>query len=372
MYRAVKRKRVIIVFPTSRIAHVEKMSGIFRFLREAGNWELEMKWPSVTREDLEAADGIIMTGDVSAETVAAVADSSLPAAFIAVQCKNRKTNIALVETNGYEIGARTAECLLRTGRYSEFIYLHPTHTTFFTEQCERAFRKIVEKNGFSCQTFCGKIPDIQDIGRHVAVFAANDYLAASVLSKCRTEGLSVPNDIAVVGFSNDEVFCENYDPPISSVEPDFEQQGYLAAKALARMMSARKPLARIVHSVGVRHIVHRASTPPPSAGDALVRRAMEYIRRHATEPIAVQDVVRHLKVSRRLAELRFKELRGDTILGSIMSHRLQATKAALRTSSESIASICRRCGWKSENHPKKLFQRTFGMSMRDWRKVQQA
>ena len=368
MYRAVKRKRVIIVFPTSRIAHVEKMSGIFRFLREAGNWELEMKWPSVTREDLEAADGIIMTGDVSAETVAAVADSSLPAAFIAVQCKNRKTNIALVETNGYEIGARTAECLLRTGRYSDFIYLHPTHVTSFTEQCECAFRKIVEKNGFGCQTFCEKIPDIRNIGRHVAVFAANDYLAAGVLSRCRMEGLSVPGDIAVIGFSNDEVFCENNDPPISSVEPDFEQQGYLAAKALALMMSARKPLARIVHSVGIRHIVHRASTPSPTAGDALVRRAMEYIRRHATEPIAVKDVVRHLKVSRRLAELRFKEIRGDTILGSIMSHRLQATKKALLTSSDSIAAICRLCGWKSENHPKKLFRRTFGISMRDWRK----
>ena len=84
-------------------------------------------------------------------------------------------------------------------------------------------------------------------------------------------------------------------------------------------------------------------------------------------PISVGDVIAYLGVSRRLVELRFREVRKESILDTIRNIRLDLTKAELLSSTDSIARICEKCGWQSENAPKKLFRRRFGMTMREWR-----
>lgn len=49
-----------------------------------------------------------------------------------------------------------------------------------------------------------------------AVFAADDNIAAGVLRACRTAGVRVPTDVAVMGY-NDGPLCQAVDPPLSSV-----------------------------------------------------------------------------------------------------------------------------------------------------------
>ena len=94
---------------------------------------------------------------------------------------------------------------------------------------------------------------------------------------------------------------------------------------------------------------------------------MVFINANIRMPIGVRDVVAYLGVSRRLAEIRFREVRKESILDTIRNTRLDITKSELLSDTDSIARICERCGWQSENAPKKLFKRRFGMTMRDYR-----
>ena len=50
----------------------------------------------------------------------------------------------------------------------------------------------------------------------------------------------MPEDVAVVGVDNDEVFCELADPPLSSVALNAETAGYRAAALLDAMMQGRE------------------------------------------------------------------------------------------------------------------------------------
>ena len=52
-------------------------------------------------------------------------------------------------------------------------------------------------------------------------------------------GLNVPEDVAVIGVDNDEVFCELSDPPLTSVALNAETAGYRAAALLDAMMKGR-------------------------------------------------------------------------------------------------------------------------------------
>ena len=46
----------------------------------------------------------------------------------------------------------------------------------------------------------------------------------------------MPDEVGVVGVNNDPILCENAEPRLTSVQPDFAGEGRLAAELLDRMM----------------------------------------------------------------------------------------------------------------------------------------
>ena len=74
----------------------------------------------------------------------------------------------------------------------------------------------------------------------IGVFACDDDRGREVLEACKLAGLNVPEDVAVVGVDNDEVFCELADPPLSSIALNAETAGYRAAALLDSMMQGRE------------------------------------------------------------------------------------------------------------------------------------
>ena len=120
--------------------------------------------------------------------------------------------------------------------------------------------------------------------------------------------------------------------------------------------------------VGVKALVRRDSTADVSLAGKLVQKAVAYIRKNALRDISVPDVANHLGCSRRLADLRFRELMGTSIGETILATRLDEAKRLLATTREPIDAIALRCGYTNPNSLKNLFKRRFGLTMRDWRR----
>ena len=174
--------------------------------------------------------------------------------------------------------------------------------------------------------------------------------------------------MSVLGIDDEELVCENATPTLSSIRPDFVRAGKTAAAALEKMMRGKgsRPTATVVIHGG-NEIVRRASTPSETTSGPLVQKALAFIEKNAHRGIGVKDVQEHLKVSRSLMDLRFREVRGESVLSCILSARLAELKRLLRGTDDSIESITRRLGWTSPNYPKNLFKKHFCMPMREWR-----
>ena len=104
-------------------------------------------------------------------------------------------------------------------------------------------------------------------------------------------GLHVPEDVAVIGVDNDEVFCELAFPPLTSIALNAEAAGYRAAALLDGMMHgrSRKPRRIVVEALGV---VTRRSTEVVAVEDEDVVAALQFIHREQGRGISVDDVVR--------------------------------------------------------------------------------
>jgi len=51
----------------------------------------------------------------------------------------------------------------------------------------------------------------------------------------------VPQDVAIIGFENDEVACQFGEVPLTSVARNSWREGYEAAALLDRLMAGKRP-----------------------------------------------------------------------------------------------------------------------------------
>ena len=75
---------------------------------------------------------------------------------------------------------------------------------------------------------------LPDILKHTAVFAVSDVYAIELMQFLWDQGISVPNDISVVGFDNISL-CENVYPRLTTVGQNPTERARLAVNALHRL-----------------------------------------------------------------------------------------------------------------------------------------
>ena len=201
----------------------------------------------------------------------------------------------------------------------------------------------------------------------MGVFAANDFVAETVLSCAEREKIGVPHELAVIGVDNNPVVCERTKPSLTSVLLDNEKAGYLAAELLNRKMA--HPRRKVASGLfGPVCVYHRQSTFLYSRKDDRVSVALKLIRRSACDGLKAKDVIAEIGCSRRLAELRFREVTGRSILEEILSVRIERAKYLLEHSGKSIAEVAKSCGYGSANALRKVFAAETGQNPLVWRK----
>ena len=364
----------------------DRLRGIERYLETEPGWERrfivkagDLTGEVVRQEVRHGADGFIADLSVGTDVLDALASVRVPVVTIDVRghsiCCRRNVRTVCCDDEGVARAAVTH--FLDQERFHAFAFVRGGIVAPWAQIRERTFVRMLADRGIFCYLF-EPVPGVplqkglkgwlRKLPKPVAVMAVNDDTAANVLQAARDAKLRVPQAVAVLGSDNDELVCQNTRPTISSVPPDFEEEGYRAAQMLDALMRGGISVPEEPVFVAVRPTVVRESTAPVSQAGLLVRRAQQFIEKNACKGAGVGDVARHLGVSRRLLYLRFREVKDLSPFEAIRAVRLEAVCRRLRTTRETIASIAADCGFESETHLMRLFKRRFGMTMHAFRK----
>ena len=376
--------RVLVALSLASAAGRKKLNGVHRFLSEGYDWDMELlrNEGDLTADALASAsssqfDGMLIGFAGKCELRVIHADKALPTVFI--DYPNAKTIEQLpfcmfVNDDAKGIVQAATKHLLSCPGIRSFGFVPSRAPSRWSHDRQTAFASALyqKKNRLSIYDGPGDSREalvewLQGLEKPSAVLAALDDRAHDVLEACRANGIDVPDQVSVLGIGNDEPICEMSVPSLSSVAVDFEHEGYVAARELQAMMLRRRIPANTEILCGVKEVVFRASTSALKTPAALVQRAKEFIDRHARDGITTADVVASLHVSRSLADLRFREVTGTSILEAILARRLDEVKRLLRDTDMRISEIAARCGYRDANYLKNLFKKRTGMSMREWR-----
>lgn len=237
------------------------------------------------------------------------------------------------------------------------------------------FDELVRNAGLTCEHYTSPVGPERDSDAEtdaiaewlrglpcpLAVFAAYDARGQQVLEACQRAGLSVPEEVAVLGVDNDELLCELSPQALSSVIPDMQRTGWEAAELLSRLMNGAL-IEPSVHRIPPIGIATRQSTDVTAVEDVHVAKAARFIREHACVGISVSDVVSAVPVGRRLLEKRFRALLGRTLRQEITRVQMQRVKELLVGTDLSLAEIAERAGFRHVEYLTFVFKREFGTS----------
>jgi LacI family gluconate utilization system Gnt-I transcriptional repressor len=92
-----------------------------------------------------------------------------------------------------------------------------------------------------------------------AVFCVNDDLALGVLFECQRRQMSVPRDLAIVGF-NDLEFTASAVPSLTSVRTNRYEMGRHAVTMVIDAIEGRRPREAVLN-LGFQLMVRASSTP---------------------------------------------------------------------------------------------------------------
>jgi len=202
----------------------------------------------------------------------------------------------------------------------------------------------------------------------VGLLACYDIRGRQALEACRRAGLSVPDEVAVLGVDDDAVLCGLSSPPLSSVIPDAIGAGRVAAELLEALMRGER-LDRdewLLPPVG---IAMRQSTDVLAIDDEIVTAAMRYIREHACTGIRVADLVRAVGVRRRVLERRFTLRVGHTPHEEIARVQFRRVEQLLAETDLPLATIAARAGFRHPEYMTVAFTRRHGTSPSRWRRA---
>lgn len=359
-----------------------RLAGIYRYAARAG-WNVQVvehgltAMPVVRELEYWRPDGCIVEGIVMERPGAKASDfGRTPVVFCDANREKAPRRFFGVEHDSAATAVLAARELLSLG-FDDYAFVGNIRPRDWSRRREQVFAREVAAAGCafhsfasgrdrSAEAFFARIrPWLKALPKPCGLLAANDISGELVLQACRMEGIAVPQEVSVVGIDNDDLICDHSTPTLTSVAPDFEYSGYLAAHLLDEAMAGRA--APRVESFGATHIVRRGSSARLARRDDAVRRAVERISRDACAGLTAAEVCRGIGGSRRRAEGRFKALTGRSIGAAIIEARVERAKALLLKRAMPIETIFSECGWESDASLRRAFKKVVGLSPREWR-----
>lgn len=386
MSRKNKHKVVIAVTPYS-IERCRILMGLYSFENAHCRWDIEMlpnanlvDEKCVDRMAKEGIDGLIASRIDSMQVLKKLERTKIKS--VVVDTANDyapppRSNISFYDASvaGAATGATGFKFLESCGKFRSYAFIANKEPTSWSRNRMTGFMDEAARNGVEAAVFSEFGHNrrqqmkkfLRSLQKPAAVMAANDWTSLETLNCCRRTGIDVPGQICLLGVDDNELICTHAAPTLSSIRINHEKIGMELAKTLHRMLGRKWSPSNVLIGEMESSVTERESTKPPVPAAHLIHKGLDYIKAHAGKPITVSDVVKHLGVSRRLAELRFAELHGSTIGDAIRSNRLERARVMLENSSLNIGRIAESCGFPSRRSAEILFKTRFGLTMGEYR-----
>lgn len=364
-------KRIAILVETSLSSGREILAGISRYLDERPDWSIFLHVgplgamaPNSIR-DWEG-DGIIARV-ANEEILQLIQSKDLPTVDILGNIQ--PLPFPLFKSDDRSVGKNIALHFLESGHKS-FAFLGLKNEKWSTER-EDAYRDEVAAHNHEVQSLhieqrpSDHLVDknefesikkwLKSLANPVAIMVASDQFAPILFEACHQLGLAIPENVSIIGVDNDPPFCNLCRPRLSSLQPDHEKVGYLAAQALSKLM-AGETLEKNVVEVDSNIFHRRASSGLIAIEDPSMLTALKYIRENAQDSPSLDTIAQIAGISRSVLQRRFRKQFDRTVGDAILKEKLRIAGEMLRNTKLPLAQVAELSGFNCQEYMNHIFK----------------
>ena len=369
--------RVGVLVDTSTSWGRRILTGIGNYMRKHDPWQVFVEARGL-EERLHLPKG--WRGD---GVIARIADSTLVKELNTLQLP--VVNVSGIQlpnedfprvTTDLEASGRLAAKYLLDRGFRHFAYFSLIGLAYVSAH-QKAFIRALEEAGCDCEIHAikprtGAEPDwmldlaqlgrwLQRLPKPVAILAWNASSGREIIYACHEAGIIVPEQVAVLSGSDDDVLCEFLQIPLSAITASAEQIGHEAALLLDRLMHRRPAPQRpvLLPPLGV---TTRQSTDTLAIHDRAMVAAISFVRQNADKPIQVSDIARHAGLSRRVLERRFLQILNRTPAEEIRRVHFEKAKQLLVETELPIPDVAEGSGFGSPEYMAYVFKAELGQT----------
>jgi LacI family transcriptional regulator len=370
--------RVLVTAAFATWFHREIFHGMAAYAHQHTKWQLVCQVNITAAEQRKLRPAGVLSVGSPAHTHRCAHDAGVP--VVAINNAMGDPRASVVSVDEEAVGIMAAEHFIDLG-LKHLAYVGHGPWPFVRARME-SFVKAAEVRG------CGPVPHLigslydrrlrprfehdlkvmlKQLPRPCGLLAANDELGVVIVGACRDAGLTVPDDIAVLGVDDDQLACELSEVPLSSIVQPLFAVGYEAARMLHQHLENQRAYpARL--SLPPLRVATRRSSDLIALEDEDVVAALRLINDHFAEPINVEWVVRQLPVTQRTLYNKFLKLVGRTVLQQIHRVRFQKAKELLAESDLSLDLVAKRSGFANQAWMADSFRRELDITPNRFRR----
>jgi len=299
----------------------------------------------------------------------------------AVACSGGNAGVALqVRHDNLAIGQMAADHLIGHG-LRRFAYLTPwvgdvalaRALGFFARLRERGFQEaFVSQELIPLIQDRRRLPEVRPFelchdttlaSNPFGILAFNDRYGGTLIERFKSEGFELPDEVAVLGVDNDDLFCDTVSPALSSIDCGSYDVGYAAAALAAAPDRKRK-----VTAIAPRSVVTRESTDMLAVEDPALRRVLRFIRVNFAQQIDWNEVARNAGLGRRALERRFRNTVRCSPGKELQRVRMDHARHLLRDTSIPVGEVASACGYATPAQFHVIFRRYSGTTPAKYRR----
>lgn len=286
--------------------------------------------------------------------------------------------VPTVRVNDYELGRSAANYYFRRG-FRNFIYAGSDNFWFSKERERgfldgvragkgRLFPKIDLWKTFNPKEREAVINMLRCLPKPIAIYAMNDENLIRFLEGLNeAKDLQIPDEVAILGTENDDLFCDFTMLPLSSIDTNAFNTGRRAADILLEMIEGKKPEPeQLILPPG--KITTRQSTNIWTINDEGVKKAMHIIQEEAHQGLTADALADRIYLSRRALDMKFKKYFSRTTSEQIQATQLKRAKDLLAKTDRSLQFIADECGFSTQSLFTVVFKRIIGETPSTFRK----
>ena len=375
-------KQVAVFCPFSGVGE-KILIGIASYFQQQENWRMRPFHLCDCYENIDfdesEFDGAIVV-DILRSLPSSIENLTLPK--VRVFDRIDRTGSPLISVDHEEIGRLAAQHLLGRG-FRNFAFVGGLNIEY-VKQRYGAFKSHINQKNVDLHLFSESFPAgihqlkgdecwlafrdrlmtwLEALPKPIGIYASTDWKAFEIQLACHRLGISIPDEVALIGV-NDDLPCQISFPSLSSIRLPFERIGFRSGESVVQLVNTGQAENTRFKPIG---LVTRESTNTFAVKDKVVEEALKFMQKESIKPIRVEEVLKHVGVSRSLLERRFRGEIGRTPLVEMRRQRVERARGLLADTELAINKIAEMCGFSSNIRFTTVFREQVGITPTEFR-----